>query len=209
MLRLLLGRDPLPYELPEQAPAARLNSADIRSEAAPSTSAKRVIYFDLETQRSAQEVGGWHNAHLMRVALAVIYDSLQERFETFFEKDVALLIQRLGAADLVVGFNVRRFDYHVLRGYSDSDFSRLPTFDVLDAVHRRLGYRLALGHLAQETLGQTKDGDGLQSLRWWKEGRMKEIEEYCRKDVTLLRDLVRHAEQHGHLLFRTRSGERV
>ena len=169
----------------------------------------RVLYFDLETQRSAEEVGGWHNAHLMRVALAVLYDTRTEDFETFFEADVPALIERLGEADLVVGFNVRRFDYHVLRGYTDFDCTRLPTFDVLDAVHERLGFRLGLAHLAEETLGESKSADGLQSLRWWKEGRLEEIERYCRRDVALLRDLVEHAERHGHLLFRTRSGERV
>lgn len=25
-----------------------------------------LVYFDLETQKSAQEVGGWENIHLMR-----------------------------------------------------------------------------------------------------------------------------------------------
>jgi hypothetical protein len=38
---------------------------------------------------------------------------------------------------------------------------------------------------------------------------VEEIEKYCRDDVALLRDLMAHAEQHGHLRFRTRNGERV
>ncbi|MBW2541802.1 MAG: ribonuclease H-like domain-containing protein, partial [Deltaproteobacteria bacterium] len=166
-------------------------------------------FFDLETQRSAAEVGGWHNAHLMRVALAVIYDSQTEQFETFFESDVHRLIERLGEADLVVGFNVVSFDYAVLRGYTDADLSALPTFDMLAAIHERLGYRLALGHLAEETLGASKGADGLQSLAWWKEGRVDEIEKYCRQDVQLLVDLLAHAGEHGHLCFRTKRGDRV
>ena len=72
-----------------------------------------------------------------------------------------------------------------------------------------LGYRLSLAHLGEETLGVGKSADGLQSLRWWKEGRLDEIEKYCRQDVALLRDLMDHAERHGHLCFRTRSGDRV
>ena len=109
----------------------------------------------------------------------------------------------------MVGFNVRRFDYHVLRGYTDFDLARLPTFDLLDEIHGRLGFRLSLGHLGEETLGRAKSADGLQSLRWWKEGRVDEIESYCRADVALLRDLFEHAERNGHLLFRTKHGERV
>ena len=62
---------------------------------------------------------------------------------------------------------------------------------MLAAIHQRLGYRLALGHLGEQTLGVSKGGDGLQSLAWWKEGRVDEIERYCTQDVALVRTLVR------------------
>jgi DEAD/DEAH box helicase domain-containing protein len=210
-LELLLARAPLPAE-PEPEGHARPPGAPGR---APSAERERpaappdLVFLDLETQRAALEVGGWHNAHLMRVALAVLYETRDDRFTTFREADVEALLARLRAAELVVGFNVRRFDYRVLRGYTDFDLERLATFDLLDEIHARLGFRLSLAHLGEETLGRSKTADGLQSLRWWQEGRIDEIERYCRADVELLRDLFRHAEGHGHLLFRTRVGERV
>jgi DEAD/DEAH box helicase domain-containing protein len=208
VLRLCLALDPLPAPAEPGEPAAPAASA-VNDSAPSKAPVPRVLYFDLETQRGADEVGGWHNAHLMRVALAVIYDTREERFETFAERDVPRLLERLAAADLVVGFNVRRFDYQVLRGYTDADFEQLRTFDVLDEIHRRIGFRLPLGHLAEETLGASKSADGRQSLLWWKQGRVAEIEEYCRQDVALLRDLVYHALEKGFLCFRTRAGERV
>ena len=206
-LALLLAHEPLP-RLEESAPAepAALARAPELSTAAY---APRLVFFDIETQRSAEEVGGWHNAHLMRVALAVTWDASAQRFETWRESDVRALLARLASADLVVGFNVRRFDYQVLRGYTDQDPGALPTFDVLDAIRERIGFRLPLGHLAEENLGVAKGADGLQSLAWWKEGRIDEIESYCRRDVELLRDLFERAIQQGHLLFRTRDGARV
>jgi DEAD/DEAH box helicase domain-containing protein len=207
-LRLLLARDPLPaLREAREIPPAPPRVEPVTAIATPD--AHRIVYFDLETQRSAQEVGGWHNAHLMRVALAVTYDSKTRRFETFPESSVHALVERLRDADLVVGFNIVGFDYTVLRGYTDEDLSALPTFDMLQAIHRRLGYRLALGHVAEQTLGVSKAGDGLQSLAWWKEGRVDEIERYCRQDVALLRDLFERACQQGYLLFRTKRGERV
>jgi DEAD/DEAH box helicase domain-containing protein len=208
-LRLLLARDPLPAAAATAGERAAPSAQPEAAESGAAAPAPRVMFFDLETQRSAAEVGGWHNAHLMRVALAVVYDSATGAFETFGEGRVAELIDRLAEADLVVGFNVNRFDYQVLRGYSERDLSALPTFDMLDAIHRRLGFRLPLSHLGEETLGVGKSADGLQSLQWWKEGRVEEIEKYCRDDVALLRDLMAHAEQHGYLRFRTRNGERV
>jgi DEAD/DEAH box helicase domain-containing protein len=210
VLRLALARDPLPALAESEAPAAAAPAPPPAPAAAPAPPpAPRLVFLDLETQRSAQEVGGWHNAHLMRVAVGVLFDAAGERFESFDEGHVPALLEHLRAADLVVGFNVLRFDYRVLRGYTEEDLSALPTFDLCEAVRRRIGFRLGLGHLAAETLGAGKSADGLQSLRWWKEGRVAEIEAYCRRDVELLRDLFAFATDRGFLLFRTRSGERV
>jgi DEAD/DEAH box helicase domain-containing protein len=206
-LSLLLGHETLP-EIARSAPAAE---SPARPAPVLATSARppRVLFFDLETQRSAEQVGGWHNAALMRVALAVSFDDAAGRFETWRERDVHALLERLAAADLVVGFNVERFDYRVLRGYTDRELGALPTFDLLEAIHARIGFRLPLGHLAEENLGAAKSGDGLQALAWWRQGRLDLIEDYCRRDVALLRDLFEQALARGHLLFRTRDGQRV
>jgi len=210
-LDLLLGDRTLalPAEEPIPERAAALEAVLPAGPTGPEGPAPRLVFFDLETQRSAEEVGGWHNAHLMRLSLAVTFDSRTQRFETFREADVDALLARLSAADLVVGFNVLGFDYRVLRGYTDRDLRTLPTFDLLDAVHARLGFRLALGHLAEQTLGVAKSGDGLEALRWWREGQLDRIEHYCRDDVRILRDLFEYARLHGQLLFRTKGGERV
>jgi len=208
VLELLTGQRELPT-LEAASVAPRPLATAREPEAGASPPPPRLLVFDLETQRSAEEVGGWHNAHLMRISLAVIHDSLEQRFTTFFEADVERLLERLASADLVIGFNVRRFDYRVLRGYTDFDLSSLPTFDVLDEIHARLGFRISLAHLGEETLGESKSADGLQALAWWKEGRVDEIEKYCRRDVALLRDLFDHAREHGHLIFRSRRGGRV
>ncbi|HET6304069.1 MAG TPA: DEAD/DEAH box helicase [Myxococcota bacterium] len=207
-LRLLLGHESLPRLAPEHERDPRAGPLALPT-APRDRPAPRIVFFDLETQRSAEDVGGWHNAHLMRVALAVVFDASEERFHSFGEKEVPALLERLAAADLVVGFNVRRFDYAVLRGYTERDLERLPTFDLLDAVHARLGFRVSLGHLAAETLGEEKSGDGLAAIGWFREGRIDDLRRYCERDVALLRDLFRFGLEHDFLLFRTRGGERV
>jgi DEAD/DEAH box helicase domain-containing protein len=210
VLSLLLGREPLPALDPERSAAALpAVEPDIDPPLDVEEPQHRVLFVDIETQRSADEVGGWHNAHLMRIAVAVVFDTLSGDFESFTEGEVEALLARLEQADLVVGFNIRRFDYQVLRGYTDRDFDALPTFDMLEAIHQRLGFRLPLGHLAEETLGASKSADGLQSLEWWREGRVEEVLAYCRMDVALLRDLFDHAVSQGFLFFRTRDGQRV
>jgi len=164
---------------------------------------------DVETQLSAQEVGGWDRADLMRVSCAVLYDSEQDRFLEFMEDGVPALVERLRGFELVVGFNLKRFDYNVLRPYTDFDLRSLPTLDILEEIHRRLGYRLSLDHLARCTLGIQKSANGLQALKWWQEGRVGEILKYCRQDVAITRDLFLHGRREGHLLFENKAGKSV
>ena len=165
--------------------------------------------FDLETQRSAAEVGGWHRADRMRISCGVLYDSQKNIFIEYFEDQIDRLIEDLQRLELIVGFNIKRFDYLVLKGYSDFDFSTLNTLDILETVHNHLGFRLSLAHLAQATLGTTKLADGLQALQWWKEGRINEIVDYCKMDVKLTRDLFIFGKQNGYLIFINRDQKMV
>ena len=168
-----------------------------------------VVVFDLETQLSADEVGGWNKTSLMRVSCGVAWDSREDRFIPFFEDQIDELIGLLRRADLVVGFNVIGFDYSVLRGYTRFDFRQLNTLDILREVHASLGYRVSLDSLAAATFDAGKTGDGLQALHWWKQGRLDLIEEYCRQDVRLTRDLFRHGLGKGFLLFDRRNQGRM
>jgi len=156
---------------------------------------------DLETQRSAQEVGGWHRADLMGISCAVLYDSKEDRFFEFLEDQLRQLREHLRRLDLIVGFNIKRFDYQVLGGYFDIDFRKFPTLDILEEIHKYLGYRLSLEHLARVTLGREKTADGLQALKWWKQGRIQEIVDYCKADVAITRDLFMYGKKNGYLLF--------
>jgi DEAD/DEAH box helicase domain-containing protein len=66
-----------------------------------------------------------------------------------------------------------------------------------------------LAHLAEITLKSRKSADGLQALKWWQQGRIDEILEYCRQDVRITRDLYLYGRQNGYLLFRNKAGEVV
>ncbi|HTG33128.1 MAG TPA: DEAD/DEAH box helicase [Thermoanaerobaculia bacterium] len=163
------------------------------------------VLFDLETLRSAADVGGWHKAYRMGVAVGVVCFLEEGRVEVYPESQVRALVDALRGASLVIGFNIKRFDYLVLAGYTGEDFARtLPTLDLLEDVASRIGFRVGMGHLAQETLGIGKSADGLQSLEWVRQGRLDLVEEYCRKDVEILRDLYLHGRREGCLFYRDR-----
>ena len=166
----------------------------------------RVQYFDLETQKSAEDVGGWGNIHKMGLAVGVVWDSLEREFFTYEEKDSAKLVEKLRTADLAVGFNIVGFDYTVLQPYSDFDLQEINTFDMLVDVKKNLGFRLSLNHLAQHTLNAEKSADGLVSLQWYKEGKINKIIQYCKQDVEITRDLYLYGEKNGFVKYQSRSG---
>jgi DEAD/DEAH box helicase domain-containing protein len=165
--------------------------------------------FDVETQRSAAEVGGWHKADRMGISVAVLYDSVADCFKTYLEKDIPDLIRDLQTFDLVVGFNNKRFDNKVLSAYSVFNLASLPTLDIMEKISDRLGYRLSLDGLAEHTLGVKKTANGLQALQWYKEGRMEEIISYCRQDVKITRDIFLFGLENRFLLFKNKAGSIV
>jgi DEAD/DEAH box helicase domain-containing protein len=188
----------------------RLEPYPHRGEESEKQDRNRLLYFDLETQRSAEEVGGWYNAHLMMVSVAVVYDSLEERFYVYQEDQIERLFEHFHKADLVVGFNLKRFDYAVLTPYTSQNLDQIPTFDILEDIFSRLGYRLSLDHLVKETLHKEKSGDGLQALEWFKSGNMDKLTEYCKQDVVLTRDLFLDGLEKGYIVYRDKKvDERV
>ncbi len=54
------------------------------------------------------------------------------------------------------------------------------------------GFRVTLDNLARATLGKCKSGSALQAPQFFKEGKVKEVTDYCRNDVELTRDLFLH-----------------
>ncbi len=164
---------------------------------------------DIETRYSAQEVGGWGNCHLMGISFAVVYDARTREFVSFDQEQAAELGTFLEDFPLVVGFNLLKFDYRVLQGVAYYDFSSLPTLDMLREIEARLGHRLSLDHLARHTLGTNKSANGLMALKWWKEGEMEKIIEYCRQDVAITRDLYLFGRNKGYLVYQNKAGKKV
>jgi DEAD/DEAH box helicase domain-containing protein len=212
--RLISSQDKGPLKLP--GIEVILNKPEPESEPEPEPGKIPLIIddihygvFDLETQRSCQDVGGWHKADKMGISCAVLFDSKQNQYLEFLEHQVKDFVEHLKTLSLVVGFNIKCFDYLVLKGYTDFDFSRLNSLDILEHVLQRLNYRLSLDHLAGATLGVKKSASGLMALKWWKEGRIREIVDYCIKDVELTQNLFLYGKKNQYLLFKNKAGKKV
>ena len=100
---------------------------------------RNLVYFDLETQKSAAEVGGWHNKRAMKIALGVTYSTQRGTYEIYREDDVYALLQELQRADQVIGYNVVDFDFEVLAPYAVFDLSQVPVLDLMRDVEKNIG----------------------------------------------------------------------
>lgn len=156
----------------------------------------KVVVFDLETQRSFAEVGGRSQFHRLGVSVGVAYRYDLDEFLVVNEETISELVSLLLEASLVVGYNIRGFDYEVLRAYTEENLQKLPTLDLMFDLEERLGFRPKLDSVASETLGDGKIADGLQALEWWRLGEIDKIIEYCQEDVRVTRDLYDFGKRH-------------
>jgi hypothetical protein len=167
------------------------------------------LVIDLETQKSFDEVGGRDNFHLLRVSVVGLYSYEAQAFRTVTEWEVPSLLPILESAELVIGFNTKRFDYAVLEPYFKRPLTHLRTLDIMEEVTKVLGHRLSLDSLASATLGQKKLGSGLDALKYFKAGQMDKLKEYCLEDVRLTRDLYEYGKRHGKLLYYEQRGLQI
>ena len=69
-----------------------------------------IVYFDLETQKTANDVGGWDKKRDMGMSVGVTYSTQLGQYRIYREDQANDLVQQLFRADLVVGFNILNFD---------------------------------------------------------------------------------------------------
>jgi DEAD/DEAH box helicase domain-containing protein len=143
------------------------------------------------------------------MSVAVTFSSTRGGYRIYGEKEVDALIKELWRADLVVGFNNLRFDYEVLHGYTVLDLTQVPTLDLMVELQKTLQHRLSLDAIAGATLGVEKTSEGLQAIRWFREGRLMEIAEYCCYDVKITRLVHEYGNRHRQLFYTNKFGNKL
>jgi DEAD/DEAH box helicase domain-containing protein len=170
---------------------------------------RKTLFFDLETQRSASEVGGWHNADKMGMSFGCVYELEQDELRIYGPRDSKYLVDDLLSAETVVGFNHIGFDYKVLAPFlkEDQSFRSVRNFDVLLDAKAYLYRRPSLESLAAPTNGIGKSADGLAALAWWASGNMQDLLEYLIQDVRALFDLYVNGCERGTCKYKPPSAK--
>ena len=164
--------------------------------------AKDFVYFDLETQRSAGDVGGWDKKCDMGMSIGVTYSTALGEYRVYGESMVDGLIDQLRRADLVIGYNHVGFDYQVLMGYTCLDLpSQLASLDLCTEIDKSVSHKPKLDKVAHASLGCGKTEEGLQAIKWWREGKVMEIARYCCFDVKVTKLVHEYGAEHGAVKF--------
>jgi len=161
----------------------------------------RAITFDIESI-SDSFVRGHIDVNEQELTVVAIHDSDTDDYSSYLRDELHKLWPILERADMLIGFNSDTFDIPLLNRYYPGDLSHMRSLDLLAEVQKVLGRRIRLESLAQATLGRGKSGDGMKASEWWKEGKKKEVADYCIEDVRLTRELYDYALTHGILKYK-------
>jgi DEAD/DEAH box helicase domain-containing protein len=161
----------------------------------------RYIVFDLETQNLFQEVGS-NDPTALDISVATVYDSETEKYTTVTVDEIDKLWSIIEKADALVGYNSNHFDIPLLNKYYPGDLTQIKSIDLLEDIKKSLGRRLRLDSVAQATIGAKKSANGLQAVRWWREGNIKDIKKYCEQDVKVTKEIFEYARKNGHVKFK-------
>ena len=181
------------------------------------------MFWDVETKRWFDEVGGWDPAKLGVSIVSVYRRTIRvgEEFwpskisegnlpgkgemKSFWVSDLEQMWQMFYGANRVIGFNSLEFDVPVIKPYAPADFSRLAHFDILAKIKEmNEGRGAGLEAIARASLGIGKAGSGEEAIEYWRRGdkeSLKKLRQYCEADVKLTRDVYDFGVKNGHVKF--------
>lgn len=164
------------------------------------------IVFDIETQNTFADVE--NDFKKFRVSVVSIYSYADDAFYSFTENELSRLWPYFEKAERLIGYNSEHFDLPILNNYYPGDLLTFPHLDLIKSVKDGAGKRLKLDDLAKATLDDiSKSADGLQAIKWWKEGKIDEIKKYCEQDVNVTKLVYEFGRQHKQLFYTALNGE--
>lgn len=159
------------------------------------------IVFDIET------IGDITDLTTMEVTVVSIYEYEHDRYSSFERSELGKLWPILEKATRLIGYNSEHFDLPILNRYYPGDLAVFPHLDLLVKIKESIGRRLKLNDVAEATLDITKSADGLQAMKWWKEGKIDEIKKYCEQDVKVTKEVYEFGKNNKQLFYKNLTGE--
>lgn len=161
----------------------------------------RKIVFDIETENVFQDIGSNNPADLT-ISVVGVYDYESDSYHTFLREELGAFWKIIENADALITFNGEHFDIPLLNKYYPGDLFKIKSIDLLKEMQKSAGRRMKLDQIAEGTLGVKKSGNGLEAIKWWRDGEIDKVKKYCLDDVRITKDLYEYAIKNSKLLFK-------
>lgn len=169
----------------------------------------KVVIFDLYTKKSYDDVGGKKAIAKMGVSVAGIYDYSTNNLTLYEEENVQSLIQELLSAKLIVGIHLKKFSYRVLSAFSQNEFNRLKTLDILDYLKRKLSVKPTIEGIFSGTFNINKVvRSDVYVPRLYEKGQQNEILTICKENILDLKKLFDFGRKKRYIFYNDKSGQR-
>lgn len=161
----------------------------------------REVVFDIET------VGDIRDYSSLKVTVVSVYEYETDTYRSFDEHELSGLWPIFEKAERIIGYNSEHFDIPVLKRYYAGNILAFPHLDLLKMIKESTGKRFKLNDIASATLQIEKSADGLQAMKWYEEGKIDLIKEYCEQDVKVTKEVYDFGKKNKMLYFPTLTGE--
>jgi len=159
------------------------------------------VVFDIET------IGDIKNQSTMKVTVVSIYEYETDTYRSFEESELGQLWPIFERAERLIGYNSESFDAPILNRYYTGDMMMFPHLDLLKVIRESAGKRFRLNDIAKATLQIEKSADGLQAMKWFEEGKIDLIKEYCEQDVKVTKEVYEFGKKNKMLYYPTLTGD--
>lgn len=168
----------------------------------------KYVVFDIETRNIFQDVGS-NDPTALDISVLSLYDSETQQTYSFLQEDFSKMWPFFERTDVLIGYNSDHFDIPLLNKYYPGDLLRLKSIDIMKSIKESLGRRPKLDDVAHATLGKKKIAHGLEAVKWWKEGKIDLIKQYCEEDVLITKQLFEYIVQNKHIKLKDFSGKKI
>jgi len=161
------------------------------------------IVFDIETYGNIRDF----NSLILTVISIYRYET--DSYHSFEHSELGSLWPIIESCDRLIGYNSEHFDTPILNKYSPGDLTNIAQLDMLKVIKESSGKRFKLDDVAKTTLGIQKSADGLAAIKWYEQGEMQKIKDYCEQDVKVTKELYDYGLAQGKLSVTTLTGETI
>ena len=147
---------------------------------------------------------GWTDYVGMGLACLALYDCVRQEYHVFDEFNLDDIQKRFDKTDLVVGFNILKFDNNILRAY-DLKIQDSKCYDLLPEIARAAGTPndfkgLSLNAICEANFKAGKTGDGADAPKLYQTKNFGSLFNYCMADVRLTKKLFDRVIDAGHII---------